>query len=61
MARRRKPTPKNRRLAVVVSRELAWDAKVNAMRDGRVERSNIVSPNRRAAESKRSCRRRVDW
>lgn len=61
MARRRKPNPKNRRLAVVVSRELAWDAKVSAMRDGRVERSNIVSPNRRAAKSKGACRRRVDW
>jgi hypothetical protein len=61
MARRRKPKPKNRRLAVTVSRELAWDAKVAAMREGRVERSNIVSPNRRAANAKRACRRRVDW
>jgi len=62
MSRRRRPAPA-RRQQVQVSRALAWEAKVAAMRDGRVERSNVVSPDRRRADRRkrargRSCR---DW
>lgn len=57
MARRRKPRPE-RRFAVAVSRELAWDAKVAAMRDGRVERAQTFT-DRRKAKARRACRGRT--